>query len=367
MRHTIYIILLLLLWTGWLMPCTIFKATGQGKTLVGNNEDWLDWEPRAWFLAPEENRYGRVYFGFINGWAQGGMNDQGLFFDWVSGYKTNWTKVPGKPDYFENISERILEEAATVDEALSICASYNIGGFSRARMMLVDKTGDAAIVGFKDNKLHIWRSGEFYMAMGARGDTAARMLRKKKEISQEGFAKILSKCRMRGKYQTRYSNVYDLQKGTVYLYDFFKSNKPTVLSLEKEFAKGHHYYHLPGLEKQLTRPPRRDTKTAAAIEISSTMLSEISGTYKGNKKSLGTIRIDSKQGVLYLWPMENSERHFRLYAQSKDVYFLRCMAGSFTIIRGPDGKVTGLLMNQAGNRHRLEKLEGKKPVTDGFY
>jgi hypothetical protein len=60
--------------------CTIFMASKGGKTLVGNNEDFIDPESYVWFLPSENGKYGRVYFGFGIGLPQGGMNDQGLFW-----------------------------------------------------------------------------------------------------------------------------------------------------------------------------------------------------------------------------------------------------------------------------------------------
>src|SRR5512133_3528435 len=74
-------------------PCTIFKLTRNGATLVGNNEDYSDPETRVWFLPPKANMHGRVYFGFANGFAQGGVNDAGLFFDWVAGVPSKDAKV----------------------------------------------------------------------------------------------------------------------------------------------------------------------------------------------------------------------------------------------------------------------------------
>ena len=52
--------------------------------LVGNNEDYKIPYTRVWFVPPENGKYGRVYFGYDNWSPQGGMNDQGLFFDFFA-------------------------------------------------------------------------------------------------------------------------------------------------------------------------------------------------------------------------------------------------------------------------------------------
>ena len=110
--------------------CTIFKLTHGQVTLVGNSEDFYDSNTRVWFLPPEGGKHGRVYFGFRNGLAQGGMNDAGLFFDWVTTLPSPdaklgtpvrpWARTPDRQDFLGSLSEKILEEATTVDEAIQV-------------------------------------------------------------------------------------------------------------------------------------------------------------------------------------------------------------------------------------------------------
>ena len=342
---------------GRLEPCTFFTATHDGRTLVGNNEDWEDVPTRVWFLARQEGAFGRVLFGFINGWVQGGMNGQGLFLDWVAGYTTGWTQSPDLPDFFENISEKILEEASTVDEALTLCASYNIDGFAAARMMLVDKDGHSAIVGFEGGRLRIWRSDTSVQTIGARAEMASRMLRGGADISVDGFADILSACRLQGRFQTRYSNIYDLREAEVHVYDFAGNEDGVVLNLKAELDKGNHYYDVAQIADQLMQAPKVDHKTAIAVEISPASAAAISGTYRGSKNTLRAVHITLEHDSLYLLPVAGQARRFRLYASSEDVFFLRCIAGRFTAVRDSDDRITGLLMEQAGHQNMLERIE----------
>ena len=66
--------------------CTVFVLTDTNRALFCNNEDWSDPKTRIWFLPAGEGYHGAVYVGFENGYAQGGMNTEGLSFDWVAGY-----------------------------------------------------------------------------------------------------------------------------------------------------------------------------------------------------------------------------------------------------------------------------------------
>jgi len=63
--------------------------------LVGNNEDSVEPLTSVWFVPAGEDTFGLVLFGYGDDYrAQGGMNDQGLFFDFLTGEKT--LAVPSK-------------------------------------------------------------------------------------------------------------------------------------------------------------------------------------------------------------------------------------------------------------------------------
>jgi len=64
--------------------CTIIYASDSTTALAGNNEDYKSPFGTIWFLPAENGKFGRVYFAWkSNGrhFPQGGMNDQGLFYD----------------------------------------------------------------------------------------------------------------------------------------------------------------------------------------------------------------------------------------------------------------------------------------------
>ena len=92
-RFTLFLALLSLV-PAHLHACTIFVLTDTNRVLFCNNEDWSDPKTRIWFLPAGDGYYGAVYVGFDNGWAQGGMNTQGLAYDWVAGYNEKWESDP---------------------------------------------------------------------------------------------------------------------------------------------------------------------------------------------------------------------------------------------------------------------------------
>ena len=112
--------------------CTIFVLTDTNGALFCNNEDWSDPKTRIWFLPAGDGYYGVVYVGFEGGWAQGGMNTEGLALDWVAGYTEQWKPDTQLPTARGNSSQRMLETCATVNDAIAFYRSHRETGFWRA-------------------------------------------------------------------------------------------------------------------------------------------------------------------------------------------------------------------------------------------
>ena len=64
--------------------CSMYKVTKEGKTIVGNNEDWLSPNSQFWFEQGKDGTYGVMYMGQLDGFAQGAINEAGLMFDGFS-------------------------------------------------------------------------------------------------------------------------------------------------------------------------------------------------------------------------------------------------------------------------------------------
>ncbi len=89
--------------------CTIFVLTDTNRALFCNNEDWSNPKTRIWFMPAGDGCYGAVYVGFDDGYAQGGMNTEGLACDWVAGFKEEWKPDPHLPIPRRDSSQRMLE------------------------------------------------------------------------------------------------------------------------------------------------------------------------------------------------------------------------------------------------------------------
>lgn len=234
--------------------CTIFVLTDTHRVVFCNNEDWLNPKTRIWFVPAGEGYYGCAYVGFDDGWARGGLNTKGLACDWVGGFNEKWEAGPGKQCVRGNPTERMLESCATVEEAIAFCRKHPEPDFARAKILVADRTGASAIIGARDGKLKVEK------ASGNRGfgygrQTLEEMLLTAPEPTAAHGATILRACVQKGQYATKYSNVFDLKSGDIFLFPLSERTNEVRFNLTAELEKGGHYYDLPQIRQQLTRAP----------------------------------------------------------------------------------------------------------------
>ncbi len=233
--------------------CTIFVLADARHTLFFNNEDYSNPATRIWFLPATKKYYGCAYLGFNDAWAQGGVNQRGLAFDWVATGTTNdYAPAPELKILPGNPAERMLESCKTVAEAIAFYHRYAEPGFATARMLIADKTGASVIISAEHGQL------QFALAHQSRGfgyghEALNKMLRPSLQPSLESGLPILNACRQEGQYATKYASVYDLRSGEIYLAP--AGAEGIRLNLAAELKKGGHFYDLPLLKRQLLQPP----------------------------------------------------------------------------------------------------------------
>ena len=235
--------------------CTVFVLTDTNRALLCNNEDWSDPKTRIWFLPARDGCYGAVYVGFDNGWAQGGMNTEGLAYDWVAGYNEKWKPDKHLPRVRGNSSQRMLETCKTVNDAITFYRNHQEPEFWRAKILVADRTGASVIIGAKDGKLQV-ESDNQCRGFGFGRQTLDAALQRHPESTVANGFKILRDCRQQGQYATKYSNVYDLKTGDIFLYPFSGRDDEVKFSLAVELQKGGHYYDMPQVQQEMAQSPR---------------------------------------------------------------------------------------------------------------
>jgi len=283
-RFILMMLLLVFLTGAKIHSCTIFYTASGDRVFAGNNEDWSDPNTKMWFYPAVGNKHGWVKFGFGNGFPQGGMNDQGLFWDGSSNpYLAMPYSEANKVKLDSPIMQKVITECANVDEALEIFQQYYYDDQYKAQYLIGDASGKSLIVE-GDNILVIDSSYQvltnFYHShpeMGGypcwRHETTCQMLSGSNELSAYLIGSILDATHQEGKYPTQYSNIYNLKNNIFYLFHYHNYEEFIEIDLAEQLKKGIKSFDIPGLFSKVTL-----TAPADGAELESTT---VTFTWKG--------------------------------------------------------------------------------------
>jgi hypothetical protein len=244
--------------------CTIVMAARDGLVLAGNNEDRNHPQTIVTFLPATKSFYGRVIFGYDDAPIQGGMNDQGLFIDGNALAPTGWKPDPEKQTFQGIAMMVILGTCATIEDVQKFFGKYNIRGLERARFPVADRTGASMVVEFAEGGVQFAQSNTWYQIATNfvisnikdgnypcwRYNAADKIMSAAKALSVDLIREVLDKTHQEGRSPTVYSNIYDLKKGTVYVYNLRNFKEAVVLNLAEELKKGQRRIALASLFKQ---------------------------------------------------------------------------------------------------------------------
>ena len=261
--------------------CTIFTYSKGGTVLFGNNEDWHNLTDVVYFVPPEGGRYGAVYLGqrYTDRYnPQGGMNEMGLAFDANGLPEARLNDKPELPRPRTWIAVMMMEECATVEEAIELAKSHSWGSSLRYQLHLADASGDAVVIGAgKDGELAFTRlKGEGFLVSTnfnladpdngrrpcSRYDTASAMLSDiggDDSPSLGDFRAVLEAVAQRGEtVNTVYSNIFDLKNLVVHLYYFHQFEEEVTINLREELEEGFHHEVIGQLFTPETRQRARE-------------------------------------------------------------------------------------------------------------
>ena len=248
MKYLLIIILsnLLLSLSSTTHACTVFYYSDDNIILAGNNEDWPEPFTKIWYCPAGESKYGVVHFGW-DGQPQGGMNENGLFYDLTATPFQKVTNTEGRSFYEGNLIHKIMQDCGNIEETIQLLNNYNLRFLERGQLIIGDANGRSAIIEgdviiYKKDKFQIctnflqsvYQNEEFPCT---RYKKVQKML-ENSEINIALFRDILEETHEEGKYKTQYSNIYDLRNGIIYLYYFHDYTNCIKLDLKEELKKG---------------------------------------------------------------------------------------------------------------------------------
>ncbi len=240
--------------------CLIVVLTDGRRVLVGNHEDWYGRDAEIVFIPATPGKYGMVVFDFASeGYAQGGMNSKGLFFD---GTATPYVQMDGsdKPAFTGYIWQALLERCASVEEGLNFLKQYQLPELQEVHILLADRSGASVIIGAYDGELTFhYRERSFQILTNfnvadpgyggeppcPRYGTAMRYLEADSTATVENLQNLLADTHQ-GEL-TVYSNIYDLTEGVVHVYSLADFERRASFDLDEELAKGRRTLSVPAL------------------------------------------------------------------------------------------------------------------------
>ena len=149
----------------------------------------------------------------------------------------------------------LLEECATVEEAVAFYRNHAEASFWYAKILVADKSGASALIGAHEGRLQIIRATNSW-GLGYGGATLQAMLGKSSEPTVSNGARILRACLQKGQYATIYFNIFDVRSGDIYLFPFPDKDDEAELGLGTELRKGRHYYDMADIHEQLQQSSR---------------------------------------------------------------------------------------------------------------
>ena len=263
-----------------LHACTVIYAFKDGIIFGGNNEDWEDPITKMWIYPDKTGKHGWIKFGFGGGYPQGGMNDQGLFWDATAGpYLEMPLSEANKTLYPGSLMQKVTEECSNIAEACDIFKDYYCEDQYKAQYLVGDSFGHSMIVegdNIIKNDFGHQVLTNFYQSHPELGgypcwryETAKEQLDTCQVINPFTIGTILAHTYQEGKYPTQYSNIYDLKNGIVYLFYFHNFHEFIQINLLKEIERGFKEYSIPGLFSKMSMlsPQNDESVTSTSLKF----------------------------------------------------------------------------------------------------
>lgn len=144
----------LLLFQNSTKACSIlyYVDAATKKVYAVNNEDyWYDVDPYIKIVPVGNKSLARLWYGW-NNFAQGGINEAGLFFDGATTPDQKPIEDYNKPS--GNLGDKILASCKTTNDAIRYMEEHKIA-LTNGHLLFGDKSGNAVVVEWVNGKKHL--------------------------------------------------------------------------------------------------------------------------------------------------------------------------------------------------------------------
>lgn len=235
--------------------CSMYKITKNGRTFVGNNEDFLSPNNQFWFEVAGDKEFGVMYMGLLNNFAQGAINEAGLVFDGFYEPELPIENTEGKEKLpIGKAIRNIMQTMSTVEEVKGYLKTINLSSLSSSMVVFVDKSGtylivegDLLIIGEESEKSF---SNFYYSQIQSVEDVTLPWFQAGQEFlnTTKGEATLdycsnamkSMKQKSSDLFSTQFSTIYDLTSLKIRVYLYHDFTEYVELDLMKELKKGNH-------------------------------------------------------------------------------------------------------------------------------
>lgn len=255
MKNILLIALTILLLT---MPqsvtgCSMYKITKNGKTIVGNNEDYLSPNNQFWYEKGKGGTFGVMYMGLLNKFAQGAINEAGLVFDGFANPHLPVENTVGKSNIFiGDAIRKVMQSMRTVEEVKNYFETINLSSLSSSQLVFVDQSGTYLIV--EGDELLLGNESEksfsnfYYSQVESLEEVELDYFRKgmsfinanNSHASFDFCGQVMQSFSADGAFGTQYSTIYDLNDLKVRVYLFHDYSQFVEIDLKDELSKEDH-------------------------------------------------------------------------------------------------------------------------------
>ncbi|MDX2444555.1 MAG: carcinine hydrolase/isopenicillin-N N-acyltransferase family protein [Bacteroidales bacterium] len=231
-----------------------------GKIYVANNEDyWYDVKSYIQIIPGSKNKLARLWYGWDD-FAQGGVNEAGLFFDGAATPEQNIPEGYNDPNG-RNVGDEILAHCSNVEEAIAYLEKEKIAA-SKGHIMFGDSAGNAAVLEWINGEKKLVKlennvliATNYLLSMKSAGnlpcyrfqsieDRVIKLNESKGTVDLRLFGNVIagavqiprkdSSGRVFGTLYSTFINISDMEFVLVYQLD---NSNITRLNLKEEFAK----------------------------------------------------------------------------------------------------------------------------------
>jgi len=179
------------------------------------------------------------------------MNEHGLFYDGASCPPSEVPYYSDKENLGYNLGDIVLAQCKSVEEAEKFFENYNIPYGFYDHLMFADYTGASAVFEWVEGELHIIRKGQdenyqvitnYWLTNPSLGgypcdryNTVVELLQNHSP-SIESCAAVLNSTKQNwGGGGTLYSNIYDLSRKEIYVFNRGRMNQACKIDMEEIF------------------------------------------------------------------------------------------------------------------------------------